>query len=99
MRKVVKKDFVSDIYNKVSGVNKSIVKNIIDCFIDELNKYLLMDEDIIIELRRFGVIEKKRINKDFVINPLTREKIKIKKIYKIKYNPSKMIKKGLIKYL
>lgn len=98
MKKITKQKIVDDIYSKLDNINRIVVKNVVDSFVELFKEYLVSEDEIVIELRKLGVFEKKESKRKFVFNPKTGEKILLKKFYKIKFKPSKIIKDSLKSY-
>ncbi len=83
----------ADLVEKVSqqtGLNKVVVKNIIDSFLINLRQALEQGERI--ELRNFGVFQVRRRGAKVGRNPRTGERVEIPERRKIIFKPSKSFK-------
>ena len=88
---MIKKDIVEEIALK-TGLNKSIVKEITDKFLQTLYNALLEGKRV--ELRGFGVFEVKRVKNKKGRNPKTGEEVFIPERNKVVFKVSKLYKQG-----
>ena len=73
-------------------------KVICDCFFEILQEMLVEEEDVHLEIRRFGVFDVKKTKKRTnALNPRTKEKVIIPERKRITFKPSKKIKEILYK--
>ncbi|MCM8759449.1 MAG: integration host factor subunit beta [Candidatus Omnitrophica bacterium] len=84
---MIKKDFVEEIV-KETGLSKSMVKMIIEKFIDNLRESLLKKERI--EIRNFGVFKVKKVKPKKGRNLRTGEEIPVPERWKVTFKPSKI---------
>lgn len=84
----------ADLVEKVSqrtGLDKVVVKNIVDSFLINLRQALEQGQRI--ELRNFGVFQVRRRRAKVGRNPRTGERVEIPERLKITFKPSKSFKK------
>jgi len=87
---VIKKDFVESISEK-TGLNKTVVKKVIDEFLESLKQAFIEGKRV--ELRNFGVFVVKRRKPKIGRNPKTGEIYNIPERTKIIFKQSKIFKK------
>ena len=87
---VIKKDFVESISEK-TGLNKTVVKKVIDEFLESLKQAFIEGKRV--ELRNFGVFLVKRRKPKIGRNPKTGEIYNIPERTKIIFKQSKIFKK------
>jgi nucleoid DNA-binding protein len=86
---MIKKEIVEKI-SENTGLNKVIVKRIVDEFLKVLSSAFLNKERV--ELRDFGVFHFKKTNPKKARNPKTGQEVVIPERMKIVFKPSKKIK-------
>ena len=77
---MIKKDLIEEVIHK-TGLNKTMVKEVVDSFLEVLTKAL--SENRRVELRKFGVFEIRRINAKKARNPRTGQEVIVPKKDKI----------------
>lgn len=87
--KFTRKNLINLTYVKTNGINKIIVAEIINNFLDETYKILSKNEEVEIELRGFGTFKKRKRNNLIIQNPRTKEKKLYNDLYSIKFKLSK----------
>lgn len=87
---MIKKNLIDEVVYK-TGLNKTIVKEVVDNFLEILSKGMVEDKRV--ELRGFGVFETKRMKPKKARNPKTGEVVFIPERDKITFKPSKILKK------
>lgn len=86
---MVRKEIIDQISEK-TGLNKVIVKRVVDEFLKTLSDAFVRGERI--ELRNFGVFYLKRFKRKVGRNPKTGEEVIIPERDKIVFKPSKVFK-------
>lgn len=92
MKKYSKKDLVDAIYNRIDFINKISIKNTLDTLISVLKEKLNEDDEVIIEIRGFGIIKKKKVKNRKVFDFKEKKVKQSNKNYKLTIKPSKEIK-------
>lgn len=93
--KIKKKDFVNSIFEK-KDIDKNIISDVIDSFLDELK--INLQKKATIELRGFGTFELRlRKEKKIARNPKTGEKISVPEHYVAVFRPGRELKENLLK--
>ncbi|HNS31687.1 MAG TPA: HU family DNA-binding protein [bacterium] len=87
---MIRKDLIEDVVYK-TGLNKTIVKEVVDTFLETLAKSL--SEGSRVELRGFGVFDIKKMKTKKARNPRTGETVIIPERNKIVFKASKIFKK------
>lgn len=87
---MIKKNFVEEIAEE-TGLSKSVVKMIVEKFIDKLRESLLKNERI--ELRNFGVFKLKKVKPKKARNLKTGEEISVPERWKVTFKPSRIFSK------
>ncbi|MCX7704904.1 MAG: integration host factor subunit beta [bacterium] len=84
---MIKKDFVEEIA-KETGLSKSMIRMIVEKFIDQIRESLLKKERI--ELRNFGVFKVKKVKPKKGRNLRTGEQIPVPERWKVTFKPSRI---------
>lgn len=87
---MIKKDIVEEVAQK-TGLNKSIVREIVDKFL--MVVYTALEEGKRVELRGFGVFEVKKVKGRKARNPKTGEPVLIPERNKVTFKISRLYKK------
>ncbi|MCX7917521.1 MAG: integration host factor subunit beta [bacterium] len=87
---MIKKDIIEKI-SDTTGLNKTMVKSVIDEFLNIMKECLENKERV--ELRNFGVFYFKKTKAKKVRNPKTGEEFILPERTKIVFKPSRIIKK------
>lgn len=88
---MIKKDIIEKV-EKNTGLNKKLVKRVINEFLSVLSDSLKEGERV--EIRNFGIFKVKKVKEKLGRNPKTGEEIIIPQHFKIVFKPSKVFKKN-----
>ncbi len=90
MSNVTKKDLIDVVVSRLKGVRRTVVKNVIQKFLDAIIEELAKGHRI--ELRDFCVLEVKERAARMAQNPKTLEKVEVPPKRSVKFKPGRLMR-------